>query len=171
MPTKLISSINALAELVDKSAPAVQKWLRNDAWTFGKPPWPMAALPKIKAWAAENLQEDRASGDERERKTASGGLTAAKAQKLLREIRLLDITLTERRGEVHAVAECEQQQIMRITQTKLALTTHVPTTMVQTLRERERSLGRPLADLEMKELFRQSIESAITQHLAGGHTA
>lgn len=158
-----ISSINALAKLVDRSAPTVQRWVRREDWPFGQAPWPASKLKAIETWA-ENLQEDRnvepAAGGKVEGgyQKAKTALTTAKA---MRE----QLAYKRDKDEVHNVQECEQAQIERINFTKLALLTQVPSSAVQLIRARERSVQRPLADLEMAELIRQKIEDTIVTHL------
>lgn len=162
---KLIASINALAELVGRSPPAVQKWVKHSEWPFGNAPWKVAQVDEIKLWAKETLQEDRARTGA---KDADGSLAKAKLQKLLREIKELDLKIGERAGSTHDIATCEQQQTERIQYTKLVMTSQTPSAAVQKIRERERALGRALADLEMADIIRTQIEQAITTNLNQG---
>lgn len=168
-----ITSINRLAELVGKSSPAVQKWIKRGDWPFGGAPWPVSKLAAIKAWAAENLQEDRAneaaaSPEEQRQKT---NLTDAKAKKTIVETKLKLFDLKEREGELHDVAACRQQQIDRLMMVKNALTTQLPREIVRALRSRDKDVGGQAVENDATEVVRRSIEQAIMQHLATGPTA
>lgn len=56
----MITSINKLAMACRVSGSAARKWVRHEAWEFGKPPWPNSITKRVTAWRAECLQEDRA---------------------------------------------------------------------------------------------------------------
>jgi hypothetical protein len=105
--SKTIRSTRELAAAVGRSQPAVLKWLKHEAWTFGRGPWNAAQVEQIKAWATANLSPNPAPGSRQSSQQGeeSAG-TALKRVKAARE----GLKLAAERGDLHRVDECEMRR-------------------------------------------------------------
>lgn len=167
---EIIPSINALAKHFDVTRQAITKWTKHPDWMFGSAPWKLSQVPKIKAWAEETLQENRAEPSP-EKILGEGGSatsmhTRAKMLKTLREGQLLALRLQEKQANLHDIAECRKQQVERVHQAKNVLTSQVPLSVIQDMRAYERQNGRAIPDVELANLIRTRIEEAIVNNLA-----
>lgn len=165
-----VSSIRKLATLLEISHVAAQKWVRHPQWPFASGPWSESLVPKMKEWADRTLQRNPAAGSVANPgdPNDSMGLTEARRQKVITEAKILGLRFQEQNELVHDVASCRQQQVELLNNTKLALTRHLPFDLVRHVRDRERTVGRPLSDLEFADIARTVIEGAITSKLANG---
>jgi hypothetical protein len=155
-----IQSINALAKLVDKSAPAVRKWLEHGEWPFARvAPWAATLVPRMKEWAAATLQEDRASTAPK----VLANQTRLKELKLVEEIKVLRRTNKVGDQEVHGIAECEQAQTERIQFVKNSLCSEKPSTIAQAILARWPAVRSIAGQLELADVIRTGIEDAIAQ--------
>src|SRR5438477_9778315 len=56
-----IHSLAELARRLRRHRSTISRWVRRHDWPFGEaPPWDEAIVPRIKSWARETLQENRA---------------------------------------------------------------------------------------------------------------
>lgn len=151
-------SIRSLAKYCGKAESTVRKWLRHEAWVFGRrPPWDVA---KVRAWADIHLKADPAKEYHDQLADAESGkgdfeslglLTRVRAQAviertlLIRQKRLLDA------GKLHDVDECRQRRLRQIHAVKgalLAMPRSVASSLVGLSRDQvERTLSQRIEEI------------------------